>query len=127
MQKEKIISNCSTPSPYRVGLRGNCPQCGQASMFRSYVALRDTCPVCGLDYEFADGGDGPAVFVILIAGCLGLAATLWVEFTYSPPMWLHLVVSLPVILILCLGLLRPLKGLLIALQFHNNASEGRHQ
>ena len=38
-------------------------------------------------------------------------------------MWLHLAIWPAVILGGALGLLRPLKGLLIALQFHHKASD----
>ena len=113
------------PSPVAAGLLGRCPRCGQGKLFRGLVALRPVCTNCGLDYSFADSGDGPAVFVILIAGFLVLGLVLWIEFTYSPPFWVHLVVSLPLTLIICLGLLRPLKGILIALQYHHRAEQGR--
>jgi uncharacterized protein (DUF983 family) len=59
------------------------------------------------------------------AGCLVAFAALFVEVAYRPPIWLHMVVWLPLAAALCLGLLRPFKGVMIALQFHNNASEHR--
>jgi uncharacterized protein (DUF983 family) len=65
------------------------------------------------------------VFVILIAGCLVLGLALWIEFTFSPPFWVHLVVSLPLLILVCGGMLRPLKGILLALQYRNRAAEGR--
>ena len=87
--------------------------------------LRPRCEVCGLDYGFADAGDGPAVFVIMIAGFLVCGTALVVEMRYAPPLWVHAVLWLPLVLILTIGPLRPLKGLLIALQFHHKAAEGR--
>lgn len=107
------------------GLLGRCPACGKGKLFRGFLAVPPACEACGLDYAFADSGDGPAVFVTLIGGFLGLAFALWFEFAYDPPFWAHLVVSLPVIAILCLTLLRVMKGLLIALQHRNDAAEGR--
>ena len=65
------------------------------------------------------------MFVILIAGFVVLGFALWLEFTFSPPFWVHLLISLPVLLIVCGGLLRALKGVLICLQYRNNAAEGR--
>ncbi len=35
---------------------------------------------------------------------------LWVERVYQPPMWLHMVVWLPLFAIVCTLLLRPIKG-----------------
>ena len=48
-------------------------------MFAGFLSLRPECEVCGLDYNFIDSGDGPAVFVILIAGFLVVGAALIVE------------------------------------------------
>ncbi len=39
--------------------------------------------------------------------------------------WLHALLRAPLILLLSLGLVRPLKGLMIALQYHHKAAEGR--
>lgn len=111
--------------PVLTGARGLCPRCGQGRMFRGYIDLMPACEVCGLDFSFADSGDGPAVFVIMIAGGLVLGFALWLEFTFEPPFWVHLVVSLPVLVLVCGGLLRVLKGILIALQYRNRAAEGR--
>lgn len=113
------------PPPISAGLRGCCPRCGQGRMFKAYLDLAPSCSVCGLDYAFADSGDGPAVFVTLIGGFLVLGFALWLEFTFDPPFWLHIIVSLPILLIVCGGLLRLLKGVLIALQYRNKAAEGR--
>ena len=94
-------------------------------MFRGFLDVAPRCDVCGLDFSFADAGDWPAVFVTLIAGFVVLGAALWLEFTFDPPIWVHLLVSVPILLVVCLGLLRLLKGVLIALQYHHSAAEGR--
>lgn len=107
------------------GLRGRCPDCGEGKLFRGFISVPPKCTACGLDYGFADSGDGPAVFVTLIGGFVTLAFALWFEFTFAPPMWMHLVVSLPLVIVVCLGLLRLMKGLLIALQHRNAAAEAR--
>ena len=83
------------------------------------------CERCGLDYSFADAGDGPAVFVILIAGFIVVGAALFVQMLYDPPYWLDVLIFLPLILITTLLPLRAIKGLLIALQHHHQAAEGR--
>lgn len=84
------------------------------------------CTGCGYDFSRADSGDGPAVFIILIVGFGVAFSALITEFTIHPPMWVHLVVWLPLTLILSLGLMRPLKGILVAAQFANQVSEARH-
>ena len=107
------------------GLRGRCPQCGEGRLFSGFLGLRPKCERCGLDYGFADSGDGPAIFVILGAGFVVVFAALIVEVLYKPPFWLHAALWLPLILATTLLPLRSMKALLIALQFHHKAAEGR--
>lgn len=83
------------------------------------------CESCGLDLEFADSGDGPAIFVIFAAGFIIIALFALVELTLHPPMFVHLLLWMPLTVILCLALLRPFKGVMIALQYHHDAHEGR--
>jgi uncharacterized protein (DUF983 family) len=119
------MSHHSTVSPFAAGLRCRCPRCGEGRLFEGFLTPRAACESCGLDFAFADSGDGPAVFIMFIAGFLVVGAALFVELRYEPPFWVHAMLWIPAVLILCLGLLRPLKGLMIALQFANNAAEGR--
>ena len=112
------------PSVMR-GLRGRCPQCGEGRLFGGFLSLRPQCESCGLDYRFADSGDGPAVFVILGAGFVMVFAALLVEILYRPPFWVHAALWVPLILLTTLAPLRVIKGLLIALQYHHKAEEGR--
>ncbi len=112
-------------SPYSTGLSGRCPRCGEGKMFKGFITIADKCGHCGLDYKFADAGDGPAIFVMLIAGFIVVGAALWLEVSYEPPMWVYFVIFLPLTLIVCLGMLRPLKGVLVALQYANKAEQGR--
>ena len=115
------------PSPYIAGLSGRCPACGQGRLFENFLAVRPRCENCGLDFSFADAGDGPAIFVMLIGGFIVVGAALGVEFLYRPPYWVHAVLWLPLILLVTLWPLRAIKGLLIALQFYHRAAEGRHE
>lgn len=113
------------PSPFLAGLACRCPRCGKGRLFRGIIDLRPQCDACGLDYAFVDAGDGPAVFVIMLAGFVVVAAALIVEMRYEPPLWVHAALWGPLILLVTIGPLRPIKGLLIALQYHHKAAEGR--
>jgi uncharacterized protein (DUF983 family) len=113
------------PLPIARGLRGRCPRCGEGRLLQGFLNLRAKCDHCGLDYNFADAGDGPAVFVILIGGGIVVFAALLTEVVYQPPYWVHAALWLPLILIVTLAPLRLIKGLLIALQYHHKAAEGR--
>jgi uncharacterized protein (DUF983 family) len=117
--------SASTTLPISRGLRGRCPRCGEGRLFQGFLTLRPACEKCGLDFGFADAGDGPAVFVILIGGGVVVFAALMTEVVYEPPYWVHAALWLPLILLVTLAPLRLLKGVLIALQYHHKAAEGR--
>ncbi len=115
----------SLPLAILTGLAGRCPRCRRGSTFAGFLDVAPACKACGLNFGFADAGDGPAVFVMLFGGFLIVGAVLWVEVMFEPPIWVYIVVFLPLGAIVCLGMLRPLKGLLIALQYRNKAGQGR--
>ena len=108
-----------------VGLRCRCPRCGQGALFDGFISVKPKCSFCGLDFSFADAGEGPAVFVMLIIGFIVVGMALWLEVNYSPPLWVHFLLWLPLATVLSLSLLRSLKGLMIGMQYRNNASEGQ--
>lgn len=116
-----------TPSPFLAGLACRCPRCGKGLLFKGLFTLtpRPRCDACDLDYGFIDSADGPAIFVMLAAGFIVVFAALITEILYQPPFWLHAVLWLPLILAVTLLPLRPIKGLLVALQYHHKAAEGR--
>lgn len=112
-------------SPYLAGLACRCPRCGKGRLYAGFLTLAPRCNACRLDYAFMDSGDGPAVFVIMIAGAIVVTAALVTEVKYQPPFWVHAVLWLPLILAVTLWPLRATKSLLIALQYHHKAAEGR--
>ena len=120
--------NDTLPTVTESALRGiacKCPRCGKGSIYYGFLTLRPSCEVCGLDFAFMDSGDGPAIFMIMIAGAIVVGAALIVEIKYQPPFWLHAALWLPLILATTLLPLRSMKSLLIALQYHHKAAEGR--
>lgn len=111
--------------PLTTGPFGRCPRCGQGHLFKSFLQIADKCDVCGLDFSYADPADGPAFFVLCFTCVPVVVWTLMLEILASPPFWVHLVTSLPLLLITCILPLRPLKGWLVASQFFFKAREGR--
>jgi uncharacterized protein (DUF983 family) len=107
------------------GLAGRCPRCGAGRLFAGFLTVRPACEQCGLDYSFIDSGDGPAVFVIFIAGFMVAGAALVTEVIYAPSLWVHAVLWGPLAAALCIFPLRPLKGVMVALQYHFQAAEHR--
>ena len=86
----------------------------------------ERCRACGFDFTRLNTGDGAAVFVMQIAGAPVVFGALYVQIAYSPPIWAMLVVALPLVAGLSLGLMRPGKGVMIALQMRNKAGQSRH-
>lgn len=115
----------SQPSPILTGLACRCPRCGKGKLFSGYLKIAPACDQCGLDYGFADSGDGPAVFVIFLVAPLIIVLALLVEASFTIQPWMHLVLWIPTTIVLSLALLPPFKGVLINLQYRNDAREGR--
>ncbi len=85
--------------------------------------MRDTCTACGLDLRQNDTGDGAAVFVILLLGAIVVGGAFWVEFRFSPPLWVHAVIWPLVTIPAAVILMRPAKAALVALQYRHRSSE----
>ena len=64
-------------------------------------------------------------YAIGIVGAIVVFLAVMTEIWAMPPYWVHAVLWPPLILGLSLGLLRPMKALMIALQFRNQAGEGK--
>lgn len=107
------------------GLLCECPRCGEGKLFAGFLSLRPSCDKCGLDYSFIDAGDGPAVFIILIAGFVVVGLALFIEIRFQPPFWVHAALWIPAVLATTVLPLRSMKSLLIALQFHHKAAPGQ--
>lgn len=113
-----------TDNPARTGMLGRCPRCQEGHLFNGLLTLAPRCEVCDLDYSFADPADGPAFFAMTIAAVPALVFALWLQLTYEPPLWVHLLTTLPLTVGACVALLRPLKGWLVCSQFFHKAEEG---
>jgi uncharacterized protein (DUF983 family) len=100
------------------GLRGRCPCCGKGRMFGAFLKVKDRCDVCGEELFHHRADDFPAYLVIIIVGHVVGPMILLVETVYAPPIWVHLALWLPLISGLSLGLLQPVKGAVVALQWH---------
>ena len=103
------------------GWKGLCPRCGKGPMFRGWLKLQKACPTCGLDYKFANADDGPAFFALCITAFPLTFFAVWLEVAYSPPWWVHVLTSVPILGFGCLATLRPFKGWLVASQYMNEA------
>jgi uncharacterized protein (DUF983 family) len=109
------------------GLRGRCPRCGDGSLFSGFLDIASTCTACGLGLAGHDSGDGPAFVVSFIVGAVVVALAAVLEFTLHPPLWVHAAIWFPAVIGGSLAMLRPLKGLTVAIQFHTRATDEPEQ
>jgi uncharacterized protein (DUF983 family) len=99
------------------GLTGKCPNCGRGRMFSRFLKVADHCPVCGEELSHHRADDFPAYLVIVLVGHIVVPLALTVEIAYAPAIWVQYALWLPLTLGLSLGLLQPVKGAVVALQW----------
>ncbi len=107
----------------KLGFRGRCPRCGIGRIYAKFLKVNDACRNCGLILSEHDAGDGAVVPAMLIIGTIVVGLALWVEFTYEPAVWVHVVLWGPLSLGLTAWILPRLKGIGIALQHKNRTTE----
>jgi uncharacterized protein (DUF983 family) len=111
-------------NPIRAGLLCRCPNCGKGPLFTGFLKVVDRCAACGFDFNRLNTGDGAAIFIMQIAGGIVVFSALFVQVAYNPPIWAMLIVALPMVAGLSLGLMRPGKGVMIALQMRSSPNGG---
>ena len=124
MDSRPPVSETPLPAridPIRAGFVCRCPNCGEGRLFKGFLKVVDACAVCGFDFTRLNTGDGAAVFIMQITGGLVVFTALFVQVAYAPPILAMLVVALPLVAGLSLGLMRPGKGVMIALQMRGRA------
>lgn len=85
------------------------------------------CSACGLAFRGDEVGDGAAVPVLLVIGALIVGGALYVEFTFSPPFWLHLLLWPPLTAGLVVGMTRLAKNFFIVQAYRmRGGAGGRH-
>jgi uncharacterized protein (DUF983 family) len=111
------IAEGSTAQAMWRGFIGRCPQCGKGRLFERFLKVADHCPECGEEFFHHRADDFPAYVVILLVGHITVPALLAVEVAYAPPIWLQLLIWLPLIFLSALALLQPVKGAIVGLQW----------
>lgn len=99
------------------GMTCKCPACGKGKIFSSYLKVAPACAVCGEEFHHHRADDMPAYYVIMIVGHIIVLAATTVEVAYRPDYWIHIALWGPLTLLLTLGLLPPVKGAIVALQW----------
>lgn len=115
------------PGLVPAALFGLCPQCGARTLFDGVASFAPKCRACGLDLSTFNVGDGPAAFLTLIIGALVTGLALWLELTWHPPFWLHIVLWVPLTAAAVVWGLRAGKAALLAIEFQRKAHEAGRQ
>ncbi len=102
---------------------GRCPVCGKGKLFKSYLKVAIACSACGTDFKAADTGDGPVVFVILIAGFAAGVGIVVSLLSWDWPMPLLMTVWPAAAVTLSLVLMPMLKGLMVASQLRHKVRD----
>lgn len=114
----------SEPGSVAAAFRGNCPRCGERTLYDSWVGFAPKCRACGLDFSSFNVGDGPAAFLILIVGAIVVVAALVLDAIAEPRWWVHLL-WIPVAAALTILGLRLAKAWLLGQEYRHRAREGR--
>ena len=113
------------PPIWRAALFATCPECGAPGLFDGAIQFRDRCPSCGLDYGRYNVGDGPAAFLTLIIGALLIALALGLDSALHPPLWVHVILWVPLTIVAVIYGLRVGKAALLASEHQRQAAEGK--
>ncbi|MBD9371871.1 DUF983 domain-containing protein [Rhizobium sp. ARZ01] len=99
------------------GLLNRCPSCGEGHLFRAFLKPVDACSVCGEEMKHHRADDLPPYIVITIVGHIALAGYMMTDLILPLTTWMHLAIWVPVTLMGALGLMQPVKGGVIGLQW----------
>lgn len=91
------------------------------------IRFAPKCRACGLDYTQFNVGDGPAGFLTLIVGALITILAVLVDLKLSPPLWVHVILWVPLTVLAVIATLRVSKAALLILEYRRGAGEGREK
>ena len=111
----------ASPDGWRIvlrGLQGRCPRCGEGRLFTRYLKVAPSCTACGQEFHHHRADDFPPYIVMFIVGHLLGYGLYTVETRFDGfPLWRHALLWPTLAIGLCLGLLQPVKGFVVALQY----------
>jgi uncharacterized protein (DUF983 family) len=96
------------------GILGRCPACGQAHLFAGFLSTVQECASCRAPFGTARADNAPPYLVILITGHIVIQVMLLARKFDNPTSLQSTVIFVPLTLVLPVGLLRPVKGNVLA-------------
>ncbi|MCJ2187733.1 DUF983 domain-containing protein [Novosphingobium beihaiensis] len=115
----------TAPATGEAVVLGLCPKCGGKTLFDGLLKFAPRCRACGLDYTQFNVGDGPAAFLTLIVGAIIAVLAIWLQLSFEPPFWVHVILWVPLTTALVIGGLRMAKAWLLGAEYRRRAGEGR--
>ena len=119
ISKQEVVSepNRNVLTAMVNGAKHKCPNCGKGRLFRSFLKTNHVCEVCNLEFHHHRADDAPPYFTIVIVGHFIVSGVLALEVALKPPLWVHMLLWLPLTIVFSLALLGPIKGAVVGLQW----------
>jgi uncharacterized protein (DUF983 family) len=99
------------------GFKGQCPSCGDASLFGRFLKPVPRCPACGQDWTLQTADDLPAYLVVLLVGHLLVPFVVTLNLHADVSTGVQMLLWPTIALIMSVALIQPAKGAVIALQW----------
>lgn len=99
------------------GVRGRCVRCGEAPLFRKWLKPVEHCARCKQDWSLEQADDFPAYIAIFVTGHLLAPLIIAMIGTLGLSAWVVLAIILPLAAAMCLAMLQPSKGAVLAMMW----------
>ena len=94
-----------------------CPNCGGGRLFGRFLKVVDHCEACGEEFHHHRADDFPAYLVVVIVGHVVVGGFLSAETLFDMSLVQHLAIWVPLTIGLAVGLLQPVKGAVVGMQW----------
>lgn len=101
----------------RRGFLCRCPNCGKGRLFRAFLKPVATCSACGEDLSHQRADDFPPYITMVLTGHILVPVMLAVQMMTDFSVTTYLAIYLPLTVVAAFGLMQPVKGGVIGLQW----------
>lgn len=109
------------------GLRGRCPRCERAPLFRKWLKPVDNCAHCRQDWSVQQADDFPAYIGIFVVGHLLAPVVIAMIGSWGMQPFAVLAIILPVAIVMLVAMLQPVKGGVIAFLYWHGIGAFRQE
>ncbi|MEE9374706.1 MAG: DUF983 domain-containing protein [Rhizobiaceae bacterium] len=112
-----ILEQRSVWKAIKTGVQCKCPNCSKGSMFVKWLKVEPICKNCGEELFHERAEDFPPYLTIVIVGHIILTLVMIVESRFDWSLQTQLSLWIPLTLALALGIMQPVKGGVVGLQW----------